>query len=176
MRALLYPLLLLLLMSISSCGFSLRGTDVLASSFGSLQLELEQPNSEFARLLQRSLEIANIDTSADSVNENGHDSSAGSATHERPRLFVSAERAVSRPVSINPRARAAQHEIRLAVDISLQQSNTLLLAPETLVVERSYFEDIENIAGNQEEIQIITTEMRRDLVNQLLRRLEASAR
>jgi LPS-assembly lipoprotein len=176
MRALLPPLLLLLLMSMSSCGFSLRGTDVLASSFGALQLELEQPNSEFSRLLQRSLEVANIDTSADSVNDNDDDSSAGSATPEAPRLFVSAERAISRPVSINPRARAAQHEVRLAVDISLQQGNKVLLAPETLVVERSYFEDIENIAGNQEEIQIITTEMRRDLVNQLLRRLEANAR
>ena len=45
--------------------------------------------------------------------------------------------------------------------------------PETLFVERMYFEDIENISGNQQEIELIRAEMRRELVNQLMRRLEA---
>jgi len=49
----------------------------------------------------------------------------------------------------------------------------MLIDAETLFVERIYFEDIENINGNQEEIEIITTEMRRELVNQLMRRLES---
>ena len=79
----------------------------------------------------------------------------------------------SRPVTVNPRARAAQYELRLSINIALAQADAMLIDTETLFVERSYFEDIENISGNQEEIELITAEMRRELVNQLMRRLEA---
>jgi outer membrane lipopolysaccharide assembly protein LptE/RlpB len=48
-----------------------------------------------------------------------------------------------------------------------------LLEPETLFVERTYFQDIENISGNQEVAEIISAEMRRELINQMMRRLAA---
>jgi outer membrane lipopolysaccharide assembly protein LptE/RlpB len=47
------------------------------------------------------------------------------------------------------------------------------LEPETLFVERTYFQDVENISGNQEEAEIISAEMRRELINQMMRRLAA---
>jgi outer membrane lipopolysaccharide assembly protein LptE/RlpB len=74
---------------------------------------------------------------------------------------------------VNPRARAAQYEMRLSINIALGNAERYLISPETLMVERIYFEDIANIAGTQEEVEIITAEMRRELVNQLMRRLEA---
>lgn len=151
---------------LSGCGFSLRGNEILAAKFSVLQLQQEQPNSEFARLLRRNLEIASV-----SVAETGSTAPLTTA----PVLFLGAEQLVSRPVSVNPRARAAQYELRMSVDVSLIQDTEVVMGPETLLVERSYFEDIENIAGNQEEREIIATEMRRELVNQLLRRLEAAA-
>lgn len=144
-----------------SCGFALRGTDSIAAGYDSLVLDMDQPNGEFARLLRRSLDVANVNV------ENSRTAS--------PVLTVRNERSVSRPVSINPRARAAQYEIRLSVDIALIQNEQELVPPQTILVERTYFEDIANIAGNQDEVEIITAEMRRDLVNQLLRRLQASA-
>lgn len=149
---------------LGACGFSLRSNDILTSNFETLALELQQPNSDLARLLQRSLEIASVNLVA-----------AEAATTETtlPLLALGAEQLVSRPISVTPRARAAQYELRLSADVSLRQGADLLLGPETLFVERSYFEDIENISGNREELEIITTEMRRDLVNQLLRRLQA---
>ena len=88
-------------------------------------------------------------------------------------LLVSNERIVSRPITVNPRARAAQYEMRLSINIALGSAEEYLIFPETLMVERIYFEDIANIAGTQEEVEIITAEMRRELVNQLMRRLEA---
>ena len=63
--------------------------------------------------------------------------------------------------------------MRLSITIVLGQSNQLLIEPETLFIDRTYFEDIENIAGNREEVEIIAQEMRRELVNQVMRRLEA---
>ncbi|MCH7670684.1 MAG: hypothetical protein IIC59_02250 [Proteobacteria bacterium] len=147
---------------LSSCGFSLRGSDVLSSKFQVIQLDMEQPNSEFSRLLRRSLEVA--DVTIEALLPTNSDS---------PVLLVSNERIVSRPITVNPRARAAQYEMRLSINIALGRAEKTLIPPETLMVERIYFEDIANIAGTQEEVEIITAEMRRELVNQLMRRLEA---
>lgn len=146
---------------LTACGFALRGSDSIAAGYGSLVLDIDQPNGEFARLLRRSLGTANVNLDAEN-----------SAS---PVLMIRNERTVSRPVSINPRARAAQYELRLSIDIALLQNEQELLPAQTLLVERTYFEDIANIAGNQDEVEMITAEMRRDLVNQLLRRLQSSA-
>jgi outer membrane lipopolysaccharide assembly protein LptE/RlpB len=75
---------------------------------------------------------------------------------------------------VNPRARAAQYDIRLSVPVSLVRAGEFLITEQNLMVERRHFEDIANIAGNREEVEIIAAEMRRDLVNQLMRRLEAA--
>ena len=147
---------------LSSCGFSLRGSDVLSSKFQVIQLDMEQPNSEFSRLLRRSLEVADVTIEAPRLTNS-----------DAPVLVVSNEQRVSRPITVNPRARAAQYEMRLSINIALGSSDKTLIPPETLMVERIYFEDIANIAGTQEEVEIITAEMRRELVNQLMRRLEA---
>ena len=159
-----YRLLILSCVSVilSSCGFSLRGSDVLSSKFQVIQLDMEQPNSEFSRLLRRSLEVADVSIEAVALTNS-----------DSPVLLVSNERIVSRPITVNPRARAAQYEMRLSINIALGNAERYLISPETLMVERIYFEDIANIAGSQEEVEIITTEMRRELVNQLMRRLEA---
>lgn len=159
-----YRLLILSCISVilSSCGFSLRGSDVLSSKFQVIQLDMEQPNSEFSRLLRRSLEVADVTIEARPLTDS-----------DAPVLLVSNERIVSRPITVNPRARAAQYEMRLSINIALGSSDKTLISPQTLIVERIYFEDIANIAGTQEEVEIITAEMRRELVNQLMRRLEA---
>ena len=115
-------------------------------------------------MLRRSLEVA--DVSVEAVLPENLDS-------ELPVLAISNEQVVSRPVTVNPRARVAQYELRLSINVVLARADELLINPETLFVERIYFEDIENISGNQEEIELITAEMRRELVNQLMRRLEA---
>ena len=109
--------------------------------------------------MSRSLAVANVDLAT----------SPGTA----PTLILGPEVRANRPVSINPRARAAQYEVRLSVTMALTQDGNVLIAPQTLVVERNYFEDIENLAGNREEVEIILDEMRRDLVNRVMRRLAA---
>jgi len=156
-----YSLVASMLLSLSGCGFALRGSDSIAAGYSALVLDSDQPNGDLTRLLRRSLEVANI--------------SVEPSTSNAPVLMIRNEQSTSRPVSINPRARAAQYEIRLSIDIALVQDETELLPTERLMVERAYFEDIANIAGNRDEVELITTEMRRDLVNQLLRRLQASA-
>lgn len=157
-------LLIGLCAGLAACGYSLRDSDALTDNFATLSLELQQPNSDLARMMRRNLDIASVTViSEPQVSENA----------DTPLLRLGAEEFVSRPVSVTPQARAAQYELRLGVEVMLSLAGEPLLGPETLIVERSYFEDIENISGNREELEIITTEMRRDLVNQLMRRLQA---
>ena len=155
---------LILSLALQSCGFALRGSDAISANFSSLALNLQQPQSEFSRLLERSLEMADVEIS----------SSPDTNSDKIPTLAVANVRVSNRPVTINPRARAAQVEIRLSVDITLIRGELELIPAETLLVDRVYFQDVENIAGNQEEVQIITAELRRELVNQLMRRLESA--
>ena len=153
-----------LFLVLSSCGFSLRGSDVLSTNFSELQFYTEQPNSELARLLRRSLDSAEVNVTLVNLGEAGSNVAL---------LGIANEQLVSRPVTINPRARAAQIELRLSVDMGLLLGQQTLLEPETLFVERTYFQDVENISGNQEEAEIISAEMRRELINQIMRRIAA---
>ena len=153
-----------LLLVLGSCGFSLRGSDVLSTNFSELQFYSEQPNSELARLLRRSLDGAEVNVILVDID---------AADSNIALLGIANEQLTNRPVTINPRARAAQIELRLSVDMALMLNEQSLLEPETLFVERTYFQDVENISGNQEEAEIISAEMRRELINQMMRRLAA---
>ncbi len=152
-----------LCLALAGCGYSLRGSDVLSANLPALDLQSPQPNSELARLVRRNLEISAVTLVT------GEDES------DTPVLMLGSEQFATRPVSVTPQARAAQYELRLAAEVTLSRAGVPLIGPETLLVERSYFEDLDNISGNREELEIITTEMRRDLVNQLMRRLQAIA-
>ncbi len=156
-------LLVCLSVSLLSCGYSLRGSENLSSDIPILQLELQQPNGEFSRLLRRSLESAGV--AIELIESN--------AALDRPLLRVSNEQVISRPVTVNARSRAAQYELQLTIGIAMGVNGEYLIPPETLLQQRIYFEDIENISGNREEVEIISAEMRRDLVAQLMRRLES---
>lgn len=155
-------LILVLALSVQACGFALRGNDAIVSSFENLKLELAQPQSELSALLLRSLRAAGVSMSSQQLKT-------------APTLKVSNEQISTRPVSINPRARASQVELRFSVNIALTVDGKPKIPDETLTVVRTYFQDIENIAGNQEEAQIIANELRQELVNQLMRRLESAA-
>lgn len=153
----------LLTISILSCGYSLRGSDSISANLSEMQLELQQPNSEFSRLLKRSLESAGATVEL----------VTSEFSNDKPLLRVSNEQVISRPVTVNARSRAAQYELRMSITVAMGINGGYLIPPETLVQQKIYFEDIENISGNREEVEIISAEMRRELVAQLIRRIES---
>ena len=156
------------MLAITGCGFSLRGSAALSGTLPELQLNLQQPNSEIARLLSRALRDANV-----TLHDVG-DSAVDSAIDRTiPVLSIGAEQLRVQPITVTPRARAAQYDIRLALPVNLISGENNLLGPEELTIQQVYYENTGNITGAQEEIEVIQGEMRRALVNQLLRRLEA---
>ena len=162
-----YSALVILLGFLTSCGYSLRTNQLIEGSLDTIHLTLSQPNSEFSRILRRNLELADVKVINSIESQQAH----SNLTHE---LSIGGEEISTRPITINSRARAAQYEMRLSIEITLRVNKTFLIESEALFVDRIYFEDIENITGNQEEIRIITSEMRQNLVSQVLRRLESA--
>ena len=158
---------LILLTILNSCGYSLRDNQFLVANLGSIHLQLAQPNSEFSRILRRDLEAIGIHTLVSDLSQEPNKETE----HE---LIIGNEEISNRPVTINSRARAAQYEMRLSVEVALKKNQAFLFEPEALFVDRVFFEDIQNITGNQEEIRIISSEMRQDLVSQVLRRIESA--
>ena len=163
----IFSVSLILLMTLYSCGYSLRNSHLLEAKLESIQLNLSQPNSEFSRILRRNLEQAGIKTII-------LDTSQDASSNKEYELIISSEQISTRPVTINSRARAAQYEMRVSVEVALKNIEGVLVEPEAIFVDRIYFEDIQNITGNQEEVGIITSEMRLDLVFQVMRRIESA--
>jgi len=156
----------LMLVTLAGCGYNLRGTGAGAPDFTDLRLQLPESEPEFERVLLRSLQTAGI-----GVHEAG-DANARSF----PLLAIGPELFSGRPASTTAQARAAQITLQLAVRVNLTDGETALIDMETLNVERTYYQDLRNIAGNREEAELLREEMRRDLVAQLMRRLEAAGR
>jgi len=159
-------LLSLALLTAGGCGFSLRGSDALSARLPELQLVLQQPASEFATVLRRALRDAGVAT---------RESDGTSLSESLPVLAVGAEQLRIRPITVTPRARAAQYDVRLAVPFSVALGQRSLIEAEELFLQQVYYENTGNIIGTLEERRVIEQELRRDLVNQLLRRLQAVA-
>ena len=157
-------ILMLLALAVTRCGFSLRDSSMLAGNLPELKLNLQQPNSEVARLLRRALEDANVVL---------HDINDEPLDNTVPVLNVGAEQLIVRPITMTAQARAAQYDIRISLLVNLSSGDSNMLGPEQLSVQQIYYENTGNIVGTQEEIEVIQEEMRRGLVIQILRRLEA---
>lgn len=160
-------LLVVVVLALGGCGFALRGSNALSGSLPEVQLNLQQPNSEMSLLIRRTLESSGIAVS---------ESRDGTFSASVPVLSVGAEQLEVRPITVTPRARAAQYEIRISIEVSLNDSSAAVFGPEDLSVDQTYYENTANITGTQEEIELIQGEMRRQLVSQLIRRLEAATR
>lgn len=163
-RLLLHLLPALVLATLAGCGYNLRGSGSEAQGFTDLRLQLPASEPEFERILRRGLQTAGI---------RAYDAGDDNATNF-PLLAIGPEQFSGRPASTTVQARAAQITLRLTVRVNLSDGETVLIDRESLNVERTYYQDLRNIAGNREEAELLREEMRRDLVAQLMRRLEAA--
>lgn len=157
-----HTMILCLSLLLTGCGFALRSSEQATLPITTVQLLSPEQNGAFVQQLRAALAAADVVASADNVQ----------ASYI---LSVGEEQTSTRTASVNSRARAAQYDLQLAVMVQLDSAGVTLFGPETLSVQRSYYEDIANIAGSNEEMELLRTEMRQELVDQLLRRMRAAA-
>ena len=91
----------------------------MVANLDSIQLQLAQPGSEFSRMLRRDLEVSGVQTVLSDLSQEPN----AQAEHE---LIVGNEEISNRPVTINSRARAAQYEMRLSIEVALKKNQTFL--------------------------------------------------
>lgn len=144
---------------LSGCGFALRGSIPMPAALQTLQVESPNPNSEIVREVSRMLRN-NAVTLTD----------APSATTYR--LGIGTEEVTERMLSVNANARAGEYELTISVAAQLRRG-TQTIGPETFTVARAYLADPEAAVAKSEEAELIRAEMRRELAQQILRRLQS---
>ncbi len=144
-----------------SCGFQLRGVDggsALPESWRSLHLVTASPNAEFARTVDATFSASGI------VWE-----SRESASHT---LRLGPERFSQRNLSVNAQARAAEFDLVMSAEFSvLDRSGQLVMPRTTATVNKQMENDPQNVVGKAEEVRVLRNELRRELADQILRRI-----
>jgi len=152
--------ILALLCSLSACGFQLRGSggSSLPESWYQMHLLTGNPNSELSREIKSSF-------SANGVN--WVDKNAASYV-----LKIGPEKFEQRNLSLNAQARAAEFELTLSTVFAVHNSEgEEVMKLDTVSVIKQMENDPRNVVGKAEETRILRSEMRSELVRQMMRRI-----
>ena len=152
-----------MLMCLAGCGFQLKGSDAASSSAKlegmTLQLLSNQPRSELTREVSRALSATGLILLEE-----------GDATLT---LVLQPEQFTQRNVSLTAQARAAELELTLFTDFTLNQPESDPIEARATVI-RQMLNDPRNVVGKTEEMRLLREEMRRDLADQIARRVSHS--
>lgn len=155
----LIPLLLVLGL-LAGCGFHLRRGAEVPATMAPLAVKAADPYSRLAQAVQLAVDDAGA--------------AARDGTTPAATLFISDERWGSLPLSFDQSGRALEYTLRYAVTFRVTAADgRVLLAPTTIEQSRDYVASPQLAIGTDSEQQILETEMRRDMAQALLRRVQA---
>ena len=143
------------LLGVAGCGFQLRGTES-----GRLE-SLNIMGAAAAPLTSRSFRQALEDRGVQIV-------PAGAGVISVQLLD---ERSHRRSIATTDVFDAAEYELRLELDVSISRGDNFLLENATLLSQRVYAVDSNNLSASYEEQALLLSEMRVDLSEQLIRRI-----
>lgn len=91
-------------------------------------------------------------------------------------LSVPAERFDRRVLSYDPKTGTpAEYELAYTLRFDFQRANGKVLVPsEAITLQRDYVYDVQQVLGSVDQQATLETEMRRDAVRQILRRIDAA--
>lgn len=157
---------LILTLVLAGCGFQLRSALSLPSDLGPIQVEGQGRYSPLADSLSQAL----IRSGATVVERSGRDEDVA-------RLRVLSERWGSTPISIDARGRAQEYTLRYAVVFELVRADGEDLVPQQAVeLARDYIQSPSDLTGADSERELLSREMRRDMVASILRRIDGASR
>lgn len=155
---------------LAGCGFHLRDALLLPPDLGPLRVVSTEPEGPLAQQLQAALERAGA-TIATGVAPAGADS-AGAA-----RLDIVSERWGDTPISVDQFGRSQEFTLRYAVIFDLRRADGSDLVPQQAIeLSRDYISVPTSSAGTEGEREILTRELRREMVSSILRRIDAVSR
>ena len=149
------------LMTLTGCGFQLKGTGSNTTHLQGLTIRLvsSQPRAELTREVTRELTANGLILRDDSNTDLS--------------LRLEPEQFTQRNVSLTAQARAAELELTLSAAFSFTKSDQEPISARASV-NRQMLNDPRNVVGKTEELRLLREEMRRDLAAQIVRRVSHS--
>jgi len=161
LRLLLVSVLLLL----AGCGFHLRGSIDLPADLQRMHVQGTSKYSALGVELRRSLRANGVEL-VDTANAAQVVLKISNQNYKRRLLSVS-----------GTSGKTAEYELQYSLNVTLQdRQGKVLLAPQSLRQLRDYTFDRDNVLGKGDEEASFRVEMERDLVRQVLRRLQSYRR
>lgn len=147
----------LLTVTLSACGFQLRGSYHVPAFLDAVSLKLPAGSQALASELRLALERKNI-------------TAAGGATE----LEITSEKLNRQASSVDSRARAAEYILVYTVDFRINSSDGEVTGPvESLILRRAYQYSTANVVGKNTEEETLMRELRADAAQQIVRQLAA---
>ncbi|QEY59711.1 hypothetical protein FXF61_11340 [Pseudomonas sp. C27(2019)] len=141
----------------TACGFQLRGTGTTQMALNELNFAARDALSPLGKQVKESL-----------INNNVQVSSNAPFT-----LYVGAEEHSQRTASYTAGTRSAEYTLTSAATYELRSGNLPTLIQDRVEVQRTYAHNQNNVTGSGQEASLLREEMRRDLVMQIMMRLQA---
>lgn len=151
---------------LGSCGFHLRKEAQLPPGMQRVHIESQNPSSELSRNLTSALQRAGVQLVA-----------AGGAGTDAALLKIDASSLTTNVLTVSSSARANQYSLRYHVEFEvLDSTGAVLLAKQSIDLSRDFVFDASQTLGVGPQIELLTTELERDMVQTMLRRIDAISR
>lgn len=141
----------------SACGFHLRGTGTTQMALSELNFAARDALSPLGKQTQESL-----------INNKVQISSSAPFT-----LYIGSEDLSRRTASFTAGTRSAEYTLTSAVNYELRSGRLPALVKDRVEVQRTYAYNQDNVTGSSQEEALLREEMRRELIAQLMLRLQA---
>ncbi len=142
---------------LTACGFHLRGTGTMQMALSELNFAARDALSPLGKEVKKSL-----------INNKIMISKSAPFT-----LYLGPEVNDKRTASFTPGTRSAEYALTSAVTYELRSGNLPTLLQDRVEVQRTYAHNQDNVTGSGQEESMLREEMRRELVMQLMMRLQA---
>ena len=141
---------------LSACGFQLRGTGTNQLTIIFCDVSARNAYGDTVRQLRQILENSGVKLTANAPYK----------------MVLTSEKETQRAASYSGNGGTAEYQLTNVVNYEIRGHNNLTLLSNRVEANKVYLQDGSNIAGANQEGQMIRKEMRRDLVQQLVMRLE----
>lgn len=157
MKRILTSLALIGLTSVlSACGFQLRGLGDTNFALKEIDVSARNAYGDTVTQLKQVLEGSGVKV----------------ISRAPYHLILASEDVTQRSVSYTSSARSAENELTNTLRYEIRGADNLLLLANQVQVRKVYVQDENNLIGSDQEAQQIRAEMRRDLVQQMVTRLQ----
>lgn len=157
MKRILTSLALIGLASVlSACGFQLRGLGDTNFALKEIDVSARNAYGDTVTQLKQVLEGSGVKV----------------VSRAPYHLILAREDVTQRSVSYTSSARSAENELTNTLSYEIRGADNLLLLNSQVQVRKVYVQDENNLIGSDQEAQQVRAEMRRDLVQQMVTRLQ----